>query len=302
MTQARLVLPDNTVLVTRRTLRRHHLFRPDPAIRQLYLYALAVCAHQCGILVHAVTLMSTHEHLIVTDTRGRLPDFLHRLHRLVALGTKVLRKWEGPTWDHERPSVVRLLTEQAIVEKLAYVMANPVKAGLVRHAREWPGITVLPEELGRRTWRVERPAAFFDADNPQWPDRVELSLTMPPMLENAYDAREVRDAVRHELEQEEERARKELHKRGWRVLGPERVRRLSPYRRATSLEPLRDRNPTFAVGRGQRKRFFEAVAELRAFRSAYRQAFEQWRAGLRSVVFPQGTWCMCRIHGVAVDR
>ena len=47
----------------------------------------------------------------------------------------MLRKWEGPTWDHERPSVVRLLTEQAIIEKLAYVMANPVKAGLVRRAR-----------------------------------------------------------------------------------------------------------------------------------------------------------------------
>ncbi|MGB5285317.1 MAG: transposase, partial [Polyangiales bacterium] len=81
------------------------------------------------------------------------------------------------------------------------------------------------------------------------------------------------------------------------ILGAERIRRLSPYRRATSFELLRDRNPTFAVGRGQKKIFIEAVAELRAFRRAYREAFEQWRAGLRSVVFPQGTWCMCRVHG-----
>jgi REP element-mobilizing transposase RayT len=302
MTQPRLILPGSTVLITRRTLRRHHLFRPDPDIRRLYLYTLALCAHQFGVLVHAVTLMSTHEHLIVTDTRGCLPDFLHRLHRLVALGTKVLRKWEGPTWDHERPSVVRLLSEQAILEKLAYVMANPVKAGLVPRARDWPGITVLPQELGRRTWHIERPAAFFDADNPQWPHRVELSLTMPPMLQDRYDARKVRDAVRRELEQEEESARQDLKKRGCHVLGPECVRRLSPYRRATSVEPLRGRSPTFAVGRGQRRRFFEAVAELRTFRRAYRQAFEQWRAGLRSVVFPQGTWCMWRVHGVVVDN
>jgi len=67
MTQPRFVLPGDTVMVTRRTLRRHHLFRPDPAIRKLYLYTLAVCAKQFGILVHAVTLMSTHEHLIVAD-------------------------------------------------------------------------------------------------------------------------------------------------------------------------------------------------------------------------------------------
>ena len=33
------------------------------------------------------------------------------------------------------------------------------------------------------------------------------------------------------------------------ILGAERIRRLSPYRRATSFALLRDRNPTFAVGR-----------------------------------------------------
>jgi len=300
MTQPRFVVPGSTVMITRRTLRRHHLFRPDPAIRQLYLYTLALCARQFGILVHAVTLMSTHEHLIVTDTKGRLPDFLRRLHRLVSLGTKVLRKWEGPTWDHEQASVVRLLTEQAIIEKLAYVMANPVQAGLVRYARDWPGITVLPQELGRRTWRIERPEAYFDADNRQWPDAAELSLTLPPVLEQTYGPETLRDAVRIELERQERLAHQEVKRRGWRVLGAERVRRLSPYRRATSFELLRSRNPTFAVGRGQRKVFFEAVAELRAFRRAYRQALEKWRAGLREVVFPTGTWCMCQVHGVVV--
>jgi REP element-mobilizing transposase RayT len=105
--------------VCRRRRRRHHLFRPDPAIRQLYLYVLGVCANQFGILVHAVTLMSTHEHLVITDPKRCYPDFLRDLHRLVSLGAKVLRKWEGPVWDHEKSSVVRLLTKQAMVEKLS---------------------------------------------------------------------------------------------------------------------------------------------------------------------------------------
>jgi REP element-mobilizing transposase RayT len=297
MTQPRYVVPGDTILITRRTLRRHHLFRPDSAIRQLYLYALAISARQFGILVHAVTLMSTHEHLIVTDPRGRYPEFLRRLHRLVSLGTKVLRKWEGPTWDPEQTSVVRLLTEQAIIEKLAYVMANPVKAGLVRHAQDWPGIIVLPRELGRRTWTLRRPKAYFNAKNRQWRDTIELTLTLPPSLRRSHSAETLREAVQKELERQEREAHQEVKKRGWRILGAERVRRLSPYRRATSFELLRDRNPTFAVGRGQRKAFFQAVAELRAFRRAYRAALEQWRAGLRSVVFPQGTWCMCRVHG-----
>lgn len=41
-------------------------------------------------------------------------------------------------------AVKRSYFQSTILEKLAYVMANPVKAGLVRHARESPGITVLP--------------------------------------------------------------------------------------------------------------------------------------------------------------
>jgi len=301
MTQPRLVLPGDTVMITRRTLRRHHLFRPDSAIRRLYLYTLALCARKFGILVHAVTLMSTHEHLIVTDTKGRHPEFLRRLHRLVSLGTKVLRKWEGPTWEPEQASVVRLLTEQAIIEKLAYVMANPVKAGLVRHARDWPGITVLPHELGRRVWTAKRPKAYFNPKNVGWPDRIALALTLPPSLEESYSAEALREAVQEELERQERMAHLEIRKRGWRILGADRVRRLSPYRRATSFELLRDRNPTFAVGRGQKKMFFAAVAELRAFRRAYREALEQWRAGLRSVVFPQGTWCMCRVHSALAE-
>ncbi|MGB5192623.1 MAG: transposase [Polyangiales bacterium] len=301
MTQPRFVLAGDTVMITRRTLRRHHLFRPDPAIRRLYLYTLAVCARQFGILVHAVILMSTHEHLIVTDTKGCFPRFLRELHRLMSLGTKVLRKWEGPVWDHEQTSVVRLLTEQAMIEKLAYVMANPVQAGLVRKARDWPGITVLPQELGRRTWTLNRPDLYFRADNPQWPETIALSLTLPPVLAQRYAAQEVREAVDEELACHERRAHEEVKKRGWRFLGAQRIRRLSPYRRATSFELLRDRNPTFAVGRRQRKLFFQAVAELRAFRRAYRDALTQWRQGLRSVVFPQGTWCMCQMHGVVVQ-
>ena len=298
MTQPRFVLGGDTVMIPRRTLRRHHLFRPDPAIRQLSLYALAVCAKHFGILVHAVTLMSTHEHLVVTDPQRRLPDFLRDLHRLVSLGTKVIRKWEGPVWDHEKCSVIRLLTEQAMIDKLAYVMANSVKAGLVHRAKDWPGITVLPHELGRRTFIIERPRVFFRADNGRWPEKVELTLTLPPGLTEAYPANKVREAVNQELERQERQARAEVKARGWRILGAARVRRLSPYRRATSFELLRDRNATFAVGRGQRKLFFQAVAELREFRRAYRQALEQWRAGLRSVVFPKGTWWMCQVHGV----
>ena len=69
--------------------------------------------------------------------------------------------------------------------------------------------------------------------------------------------------------------------------------------RVKSWEALRERNATFAVGRGQRSAFFEAVAAVRAFRTAYRAALEAWRRGFREAQFPHGTWFMCHFHGAA---
>lgn len=53
----RRVEPGTTYLITRRTLRRHKLFRPDAAITALFIYALAVCARRFGMTVHAVCVM-----------------------------------------------------------------------------------------------------------------------------------------------------------------------------------------------------------------------------------------------------
>ena len=98
----------------------------------------------------------------------------------------------------------------------------------------------------------------------------------------------------------EERARAELRSKGWKFLGARRARRASPYSRARGYEPIRKRNPTFAVGRGNREEFFKAVAELRAFRTAYRAAWLAFRSGLRDIVFPAGTLWMRVAMGVRV--
>ena len=123
-----------TYLITRRTILRHMLLRPDRLMNQILVYLLAVTAHRNGLQVHAFCAMSDHIHLVVTDERATLPDFLQAFHRMVALCTQVLRRWDASVWDHSPTSVVRLKTLAAVVEKIAYVLANPVAAGLVQHA------------------------------------------------------------------------------------------------------------------------------------------------------------------------
>jgi putative transposase len=298
MTLPRCVLPGQTVMVTRRCVRRTKLLRPDAAFNQLYIYCLAVIAERHRIAVHAAVVMSTHEHLVLTDTEGRLPLFLRELHRLLALGVKVLRRWDGAVWDHERPSVVHLRTQQAVIEKLAYVMANPVEAGLVKHAKQWPGVWVGPGDLGRSRLQAFRPDYYFDAGNTMWPRRACLELTLPDLGE--LSAETFRTHVADELDEQERNARDAISGKGRAFLGVRGVLKTSPFDRATSWEPVRQRNPTFAVGRGQKVAFLDAVATLRAFRRAYREALDRWRSGVRDYFFPTGTWMMRSLHNALV--
>ncbi|MGK3984853.1 transposase [Sorangium sp. So ce136] len=300
MSQPREIDPGATYLITRRVLRRHFLFRPDGAINQFLVYALAVSARRYGVEVHALCAMSTHLHLVVTDVQGVLPRFLQFFHRIVALGTKVLRKWEGPVWDHEATSVVRLLTRAAVVEKIAYVLANPVAAGLVPYAREWPGVKVDVGEIGRGMLHASRPSAYLDPENPQWPEEVVLPLALPPTVEQ-HTAEEFRCEVAAELERQEAEAHAEVTRQGRHFVGAERAGEVSPYERVTSFEAVRGRNPTFAVGREQGGAWKTAAGAVRAFRAAYRAALESWRAGIRNAVFPAGTWWMRMFHGVNVS-
>jgi putative transposase len=250
MSQPRHILPGATYLITRRVLRRHFLLRPDSALTQILLYILAVSASLHGIQVHAFCAMSTHLHLVVTDVQGVLPHFLRDFHRIVALCTKVLRKWEGPLWDHEPTSVVELLTPAAVIEKIAYVLANPVAAGLVEHAHQWPGAKVDVRDLGRGTFGATRPTDFLDPKNPQWPEQAWLPLPLPPTVpHDGADA--FRRQISHELDRLEAAAHAEMQKEKRRFLGAKQACEVSPDDRATSFEPLRALNPTFAVGHNQ---------------------------------------------------
>ncbi|MDQ3031695.1 MAG: transposase [Myxococcota bacterium] len=302
MTQPRRIREGATFLITRRALRRHCLFAPDPRITQLFVFALAWCAQMFGVEIHAAILMSTHEHLVVTDVRGVLPMFLQMFHRLVALATKVVRKWEGPVWDHEPPSIVELVTPEAVIQEIGYAIANPAAAGLVERARDWPGVTTLVEQLAGGVLVAARPTFFFSASNPQWGERASVTLTLPPMLEELYTPESFREAVAAEVERIELEAKAAQREKGRAFAGPKRCERISPYRRMKGYEPIRDRNPVIAAGRGQSATRIEAIRLLRTFRAAYRDALDRWRTGLREVVFPAGTWAMARLHAAIVER
>jgi REP element-mobilizing transposase RayT len=276
------------------------LLRPDGVMKEIIVYLLAMAAERIGLQVHAVCAMSTHIHLVVTDVEGKLPDFLGFFHRMVACCTMVHRQWDASVWDSSPTSVVRLVTKAAMVEKIAYVIANPVTAGLVRHAHEWPGATVLVDQIGSGKLSARRPKVYLNPKNPDWPAEATLSIVLPPGVEPGGEDG-FRKQVAAEVTRLEERAHAEMEEQGRGVLGAEQAREVPVTARATTVEPRIGLNPTFAVGRGHGELGAQVAAAARAFRAAYRAALDRWCAGIRDVVFPVGTWLMRELHHAAVE-
>jgi len=297
MSRARPIDSGTTYLITRRTERRHCLMRPDSKMNRFILYALITAARRHGILLHAFCAMSTHLHYVVTDPLGNLPRFFEMFHSLVARGIKKIREWDGSPWDRAQTSAVALCTREAIVEKIAYTLANPVEAGLVWQAREWPGAKTLVEDIGKNKIHARRPEVCFSPENPEWPLHDKLAVSLPPSIP-ADEAQGFRDAIAVELANLEKAAHERIPRH--KVLGAARVMKIPPEMRITSREPKGQRNPTFAVGRGNTEAAEQAVRALRDFRIAYRKALTEWRSGDRSAVFPAGTYAMRVVHGAKV--
>lgn len=298
MTRRRIIESGTVWALSRRTTRRHFLLTPDESrrVEQAYWYCLAYAAKTHGVLVHAACLMSTHSHEVVTDVRGELPRFLQTFHRLLALSTKALRGWPEEVFNKRSSGAHALLSPEAVVESIAYLIANPVEASAVRYAKDWPGAQTLPRDLGVRTIRVKRPAFYFDPENPEWPDELELRLEMPALLQEDYGEDLARARIAQRVCERERAAWQKAKRSGIPFLGAKRVLRLLHTKRAKSYEVFGSINPQFAAA-GNPQAATRAVQRIRLFNTQYDEALAAWTAGDRSVLFPVGTWWMHVCHG-----
>ncbi len=175
------------------------------------------------------------------------------------------------------------------MDKCAYVLANPVAAGLVATGSAWPGAWSAPDRIGGEAQIVKRPGQFFSAKG-GLPDVVALPLTPPPGFDSAD---QFRAELERALEGRESSARTHRHAhRGF--LGVRRVLAQKPTSRPSVGEARRALNPRLA-GRDTWRRI-EALGRLREFVRTYRAAWKARRAGAEGVVFPYGTYLLRVLH------
>ena len=134
MSLPRQIRPGATWMITRRTTRRHFLLRPDRdgTAQQIYWYTTAILAKKFGVELHAVQVLSTHMHEVLTDVHGNLPAFLRERNRALANALKCHRKWPEEVFQRAAANCVELLGEDSVMKQIAYTIANCVDAGLVR--------------------------------------------------------------------------------------------------------------------------------------------------------------------------
>ena len=133
---ARVVVPGYPHHVTQRGNRRLPTFFNEDDYRA-YLDLMAEGCAAWGLTVWAWCLMPNHVHLVVVPrTSDALARALGEAHRRYTRRVNFREGWRGFLWQGRFASFV--LQGQHALAAVRYVERNPVRAGMVKRAWQWP--------------------------------------------------------------------------------------------------------------------------------------------------------------------
>jgi putative transposase len=144
---ARLVIPGHPHHVTQRGNRREQTFF-EAGDYLLYRQLLAEAARQAGSEVWCYCLMPNHVHVVVVpaDEDGLRRTFADA-HRRYTAHVNARMGVTGHLWQGRFGSVA--MDEAHLATAVRYVSLNPVRAGLVKRAEEWPWSSVRAHLAGQ---------------------------------------------------------------------------------------------------------------------------------------------------------
>lgn len=137
---ARIAVPHVPYHVTQRGNRRERTFFEDADYKR-YRTIVGEAARRAGAQVWAYCLMPNHVHLIVVpaDEDGLRRTFADAHRRYTGM-INARHRWTGHLWQGRFGAVA--MDEAHLLSAARYVALNPVRAGLVKHARDWPWSSV----------------------------------------------------------------------------------------------------------------------------------------------------------------
>ncbi len=295
MTLPRFAPPGTTYTVTRRCWDGLFCLVPRPWVKRVFGYCLALAAHRYDIGLHGFDVMSNHWHGVLTDPYGQVDRFMSHLHGLTARAINVGHGRRDGFWSRQPASLVRLETEEAVMEALVYVHTNPVKAGLTHRGDLWPGLRGLYAHTTDHAGTQKRPKKFFRRNGP-CPERVSLKLTMPPQF--TCDRETFRKRLAEAVREREEEICEEMKRDGRTFMGARAAQRQRWDRKPA--KPLKRSRVSPTVKSRDVERRVHMLRERAIFLQQYQEAYAAWCRGDGSVVFPAGTLKMKRFPRVRI--
>lgn len=280
--------------MTRRCRDGSFLINPSSKVNQAMLYILVRCIRKYRMGLHFFTYMPNHYHLIISDPHQELGNFLTALNSQTTKCLNDLFRREGYLWEPGACDKPYLCRPADIREAIAYAYLNPVRAGLVARPEDWPGLISDPLAMNGGEISASIPSWYFDpATNPA---EVSARLSIPTQLLEHMSPEECLEDLRELIEFELSLIHQGMKARGQTFLGARRILRRERKSRPKN-EPRRYKSRLYLICKDPEQRKIE-LELLHQFRREYREAFEAFRAGIRDVLFPEGTFKMRRDAGV----
>jgi putative transposase len=186
---ARIVIPGCPHHVTQRGNHRQRVFFAE-SDHDLYFELLRKYFCQFQVDMAGYALMYNHTHkILIPALANSLAKGVGRLHNDFARWQQIQRNMTGHFWQSRFYSCP--LDEDHFWEALRYIELNPVRAGLVRHAWDWPWSSARAHVTGvddtgmlnMDLWRTR-----FDGD--KWRSFLEEGL------QSTLDLDRIREATR----------------------------------------------------------------------------------------------------------
>ncbi len=151
----RLTLPGYPHHVIQRGNNRQAIFARLADYQRL-LDLLDDNARQFDVAIHAYVLMSNHFHLLVTpQSSDGLPQMMQAVGRRYVRYFNDSQQRSGTLWEGRYRSTL-IQTDRYLLACMAYIDLNPVRAGLVAQAKDYPW-TSHGHYIGRRADKLVTP-------------------------------------------------------------------------------------------------------------------------------------------------
>jgi len=133
----RLTLPDYPHHVIQRGNNHQPIFSTPADYRRL-LEVLEESAKKHQVAIHAYVLMSNHFHVLATPQTGDgLPQMMQALGRSYVRYFNASQQRTGTLWEGRYRSTV-IQSERYLLACMVYIDLNPVRAGVVSRAQDYP--------------------------------------------------------------------------------------------------------------------------------------------------------------------